>query len=141
MLAPEITKISCPRESAEGSREGAESGGGLQTDGSSRGSSSKGLRAGTHRNCALGNQYPWMTPKGILILPSLQFYKAELSSQLGATTVANVSPVPCRTRWPPRWTPFPRWSCHPPVSLCRKWCFICCSREQLGEQERSPTRI
>lgn len=32
--------------------------------------------------------------------------------------------------WPPRWTPFPRWSCHPPVSLCRKWCFICCSREQ-----------
>lgn len=57
--------------------------GGLQTDGSSRGSSSEGLKAGTHRSCALGNRYPWMTPKCILILPRLHFYQAELSSQLG----------------------------------------------------------
>lgn len=54
--------------------------GGLQTDGSSRGSSSEGLKAGTHKSCALGNQYPWMTPKCILIL---HFSQAEPSSQLG----------------------------------------------------------
>lgn len=42
-----------------------------------------GIKSRNTQNCALGNQYPWMTPKCILILSSLHFYKAELSSRLG----------------------------------------------------------
>lgn len=118
---PKSAEGSCPGGSAEGSREGAEPPGGvadrwqLQGQQQQRGIKGRNTQELCFReSVSLDDSKLHLNPTQAAFLPP----RAEFSAG-PATTVANVSPVPCRTRWP-CWTHLSQVELPPPSITVQK---------------------
>lgn len=107
-------------KSAEGSREGAEPGG-VADRWQLQGQQQRGIKGRNTRelcfreSVSLDDSKVHFNPAQPAFLPPRAAFSAG-----PATTVANVSPVPCRTQWPPRWTHLSQVELPPPSVTVQK---------------------